>query len=217
MSAQSYIYNPTQTTSAATGEGFSVPRLSTGGRLAINFGPSDAGMMVFDTELDNLFIWNGTAWESVASAGDSSDRQVIFNDNGELDGDAGLTYNRSVQQLTVGSTIDIWKGLLQDSTSTGVGTNALNTSVAGATGNTAIGWRSMYRIFTGANNTAVGRNTLSANFMAGNGNVAVGSSALAANTANDIVGIGLSALTANTSGTRNTAVGTFALASNQSA
>ena len=62
MSAQSAIFNPSQTTSAATGDGFSVPRLTTTGRLAITFGVSDTGMRVYDTTLDNLFIWNGTAW-----------------------------------------------------------------------------------------------------------------------------------------------------------
>ena len=40
MSAQSAIFNPTNTTSAATGDGFSVPRLTTTGRLAITFGTS---------------------------------------------------------------------------------------------------------------------------------------------------------------------------------
>ena len=94
MSAQSAIFNPSQTTSAATGDGFSVPRLTTTGRLAITFGVSDKGMMVFDTTLNNLFIWNGTAWTSVPDSGDSSDTQVIFNDNGVLVGDAGLPMPR---------------------------------------------------------------------------------------------------------------------------
>ncbi|NBT76356.1 MAG: hypothetical protein EBT15_10400, partial [Betaproteobacteria bacterium] len=76
MSAQSFIYNPTATTSAATGDGYAVPRTTTAGRLAISFTTVDKGMMVYDTDLNNLFIWNGTAWESVPASGDSSNMQV---------------------------------------------------------------------------------------------------------------------------------------------
>ena len=178
MSANAAIFNPTESTSAATGDGFSCPRLTTTGRLAISFGVNDKGMMVFDTTLNNLFIWNGTAWESVPAAGDSSDTQVIFNDNGNLAGDPGLLYQKSLQRLTVGTNVDIWRGGLNDGTSTAVGNRTLELTAAGAVDNTAIGYRSMYRALTAAGNTAIGSNALSANFMTGNNNVAVGINSL---------------------------------------
>lgn len=174
MSANAAIFNPTESTSAATGDGFSCPRLTTTGRLAISFGVNDKGMMVFDTTLNNLFIWNGTAWESVPGSGDSSDTQVIFNDNGNLAGDPGLLYQKSLQRLTVGTNVDIWRGVLNDGTSTAVGRQTLELTAAGAVDNTAIGYRAMYRALTAAGNTAVGVNALSANFMTGSNNVAVG-------------------------------------------
>ncbi|MEY5145054.1 MAG: hypothetical protein RL745_421, partial [Actinomycetota bacterium] len=87
MSAQANIFNPSQTTSAASGDGFSVPRLTTTGRLAISFTTKDAGMMVFDTTLNNLFIWTGSAWESVPASGDAGpDQAVQYNDNGVIVG-----------------------------------------------------------------------------------------------------------------------------------
>lgn len=62
MSSQSSLYNPTERTLAATGDGFAPPRFTTAGRLAINLGPSDRGMIVYDTTLGTPFWWNGAAW-----------------------------------------------------------------------------------------------------------------------------------------------------------
>ena len=101
MSAQSAIFNPSQTTSAATGDGFSVPRLTTTGRLAITFGTSDKGMMVYDTTLNNLFIWNGSAWESVPASGDAgADGAVQYNDNGVVSGASNFTYNKTTSTVS---------------------------------------------------------------------------------------------------------------------
>ena len=66
MSSQSYIFNPTERTLAAAGDGFSCPRLTTAGRTALSLTAGDKGMMVYDTTLTTLCIWNGTAWEFVS-------------------------------------------------------------------------------------------------------------------------------------------------------
>ena len=65
MSSQAYIFNPTERTSAAAGDGFSAPRLTTTDRNALSLGTNGKGMMVYDTTLTTLCIWNGTAWEFV--------------------------------------------------------------------------------------------------------------------------------------------------------
>jgi hypothetical protein len=65
MSSQAYIFNPTERTLAAAGDGFSCPRLTTTGRTALPLTTGDKGMMVYDTTLTTLCIWNGTAWEFV--------------------------------------------------------------------------------------------------------------------------------------------------------
>ena len=63
MSSQSYLFNPTERTLAAAGDGFSCPRLTTAGRTALTLTAGDKGMMVYDTTLTTLCIWTGTAWE----------------------------------------------------------------------------------------------------------------------------------------------------------
>ena len=258
MSAQSSVFNPSQTTSAASGDGFSCPRLTTTGRLAISFTTADKGMMVYDTTLNNLFIWNGTAWESVPASGDAgANGSVQYNDNGIIAGAANLQYDKAggftslrsgsalrayvtnnsvystisdlgagggltidnlnadgislkigsvntnvlgagtanwydgagVSQMAFdGSTkklsvtnVDIWRGLLNDGSSTAVGSTALAATTAGGVSNTAVGFRSMYRATTAAFNVAVGHNSLSALGMTGTGNVAVGTSVLTSN------------------------------------
>jgi hypothetical protein len=81
MSSQSSLYNPTERTLAATGDGFSVPRLTTAGRTAIALTPSDKGMMVYDTTLTTLCLWNGTAWEFI---GDNSNGWLSVKDFGAV-------------------------------------------------------------------------------------------------------------------------------------
>jgi hypothetical protein len=66
MSSQSYLFNPTERTLAAAGDGFSCPRLTTAGRTALSLTAGDKGMMVYDTTLTTLCIWNGTAWEFIS-------------------------------------------------------------------------------------------------------------------------------------------------------
>ncbi len=81
MSSQSSIYNPTERTLSATGDGFSFPRLTTAGRTAIVLGPSDKGMMVYDTTVGTLCLWNGTTWEFIS---DSSSGVVNVKDFGAV-------------------------------------------------------------------------------------------------------------------------------------
>jgi hypothetical protein len=65
MSSQAFIFNPTERTLAATGDGFSCPRLTTAGRTGLSLTANDKGMMVYDTTLTTLCIWTGAAWEFI--------------------------------------------------------------------------------------------------------------------------------------------------------
>ena len=111
---------------------------------------------------------------------------------------------------------------------TAEGTNALKSLTTGS-GNTGLGWFSLFGDTTGSFNTGIGGGALALNN--GDSNTAVGAAALLLNTAgtqNTAVGtvallnntvdgntaVGFSALTSNTTGGDNTAVGTFALIEN---
>jgi len=215
MSSQAFISNASQSTLAAVGDGYSVPRMPTAQRLAIVFTTADQGMMVYDTTLNNLFIWNGTAWESIPSSGDSSNEQVIFNDNGVLIGDPGLLFNKTTDKLTVATTIDIWRGLLNQGTSTGVGNDTLNTTVVGAAANTAFGYRAASQLTTGTLNTGLGYLALrgSVGTFTGGSNTAVGASAgLQVSSGGSNSFFGKATGGAVTTGSFNVAVGHDALA-----
>jgi hypothetical protein len=141
MSAQSAIYNPSQTTSAATGDGFSVPRLTTTGRLAIVFGTSDAGMMVFDTTLNNLFIWTGSAWESVPASGDAgANGAVQYNDNGVVSGASSFFWDKANNRVGIGTSTPLYALDVKSATASNqfriFGSNQ-NTMVFGNTAGTA--------------------------------------------------------------------------------
>ena len=47
---------------AAQADGWVLPRLSSGQRLALSLGLSDAGLQVFDFTSNTIYLWNGTAW-----------------------------------------------------------------------------------------------------------------------------------------------------------
>ena len=96
MSSQSYIFNPTERTLAAAGDGFSCPRLTTAGRTALSLTAGDKGMMVYDTTLTTLCIWNGTAWEFVADNSNLFPSIVDFGGVGD-----GVTDNTAAMNAAV--------------------------------------------------------------------------------------------------------------------
>jgi hypothetical protein len=230
MSAQSAIFNPSQTTSAASGDGFSVPRLTTTGRLAISFTTQDRGMMVYDTTLNNLFIWTGSAWESVPASGDAGPNGAIqYNDGGVVVGDANLTWDKTTQKQTISGTLEIWDGPGSGADNVGVGRIALTSLSTGAS-NVAIGAASGYNLTTASNNAFVGNssglgvttgsfnvgvgiNTMATSgpvFHTGNNNIAIGNSALFSGqiiSGADNVGIGRDSFRTLSSGASNVGIG----------
>jgi len=64
--------NPSKQTNAHfqldnTAKGFLPPRLTTAQRDAVSWVAGDAGMMIFNTTLVKLQVWNGAAWETITS------------------------------------------------------------------------------------------------------------------------------------------------------
>jgi hypothetical protein len=144
MSSQAFISNASQSTLAAVGDGYSVPRMPTAQRLAIVFTTADVGMMVYDTTLNNLFIWNGTAWESIPASGDAGiNGAVQYNDNGIVSGAANFVYNKVNQKVGIGTiTPNVELDVVGSATITGAltsGTTTLVAHAAGYTGKVGIG------------------------------------------------------------------------------
>jgi hypothetical protein len=83
------------------------------------------------------------------------------------------------------------------------------------TGNTGVGWRSLFLVGDASFNTAVGAGTLVLN--TADSNTAVGAAAMILNlSGDDNTAVGVSALAFNSGGEDNTAVGSFALSNNDS-
>ena len=62
MSAQSFLFNPSERTLATTGDGFSLPTMTTTQRTGMSLTASQLGMSVYDTTLNQQFTWTGAAW-----------------------------------------------------------------------------------------------------------------------------------------------------------
>jgi len=83
------------------------------------------------------------------------------------------------------------------------------------TGNTGVGWRSLFLVGSAGFNTAVGAGTLVLN--TADSNTAVGAAAMILNlSGDDNTAVGINALAFNSGGEDNVAVGAFALANNDS-
>lgn len=89
---------------AIQSDGIFMPRLSTGQRTALALTAGDTGLTVYDFTLNNLFIWNGTAWESIPGSGDAgANGSVQYNDNGIVSGATNFVYNKVNQKVGIGT------------------------------------------------------------------------------------------------------------------
>jgi Chaperone of endosialidase len=103
------------------------------------------------------------------------------------------------------------KGCDNTTFSTFVGEDALLSNTG--SGNTAVGWRSLFSNIDGSFSTGIGGGALSLNN--GSSNTAVGAAALLLNTTGTLnTAVGTDALVFNDSGSENNAVGAFALFNN---
>lgn len=164
---------------ALQGDGVFMPKLDTASRTGLSLTSSDTGFIAFDITLNNLFIWNGSAWESIPSSADTSNTQVLFNDNGTIAGSTDLVFDKTTGQLTATGDgrfngVTVGKGFNSVSTNTAIGSGTLTSTQAGATNNTAGGNNSQRYNFTGIGNTSFGSSTLSNLLFSGSSNVAVG-------------------------------------------
>ncbi len=181
--------------------GILIPRMNMTQRDNIN-APA-TGLLVFVTDDNNFYYYDGTGWMNLSGA-----RKINDLIDGKSDNDGTNDYSSVFLGYQAG---------LNDS-----GNNNANVSVgyqsmlANTDGynNTAVGHMALNQNTTGYNNTAIGYMALRQN-TTGYNNTAVGESALANNlTGYRNAAVGKFALSSNTSGYRNTAVGYGALSNN---
>jgi hypothetical protein len=82
---------------------------ATTAQIAALVDPAD-GTMVYDSDIDDIFVRTGGAWTKVGSGAAAApppaagaDTQVQYNDGGAMAGDAALTFAKGTGKLTVGS------------------------------------------------------------------------------------------------------------------
>ncbi|HET6721719.1 MAG TPA: hypothetical protein VFH07_03170, partial [Chitinophagaceae bacterium] len=218
----------------STNKGMLVPRMTTAQRTVI--ASPAAGLLVYDTDANSFWFYNGTAWTNLTGSGGGGSGT-----NWKLSGNSGTspssdfigtTDNQSLRFKvnnahyglidTNGSVL--W-GMSSGMNNTGYSNVAIGTSAlysnTGRSNLVAIGDSALFNNGIGAfapghatGNTAVGSKALFANTN-GSHNVAIGNLALSNNTeGDDNVAIGASALRNNITGYSNTAVGLGALNSN---
>jgi hypothetical protein len=123
------------------------------------------------------------------------------------------TFTDTLQLNTnAGNPIKIWNGNGNNSASTAMGTNALNSITTGSN-NTAMGISTLNTLTSGNSNTAFG--AFAGTSVQGTGTTSIGAFTLTTNTADENTAVGYEALKINTSGANNTAVGAFTLKTNQ--
>jgi hypothetical protein len=224
----------------STSKGFLGPRMNTSQRTGIS-SPA-AGLMVYDTELNSYFVYNGSSWSSLGSGSSSSwgltgnggtnpatnfigttdDQPIIFKVSsiryGFLGGSIFWGHEAGINNAA-SSNIGIGTYTLSSNTSgnsnSAIGHGALRNNING-TRNNAFGSFALFSNQTGYDNAAFGYDALVTNLSYFNS--AFGNSSLANNTSgHDNTGVGYSALKGNPSGITgsfNTSVGAFSLSNN---
>ena len=93
----------------STTRGFLTPRMTTVQRDAINSGTFATGLMIYNTTTNLLEFYDGSSWVSLGGAptAPGNDTEVVFNNAGALDAEAGMTYSASTDTLTLGTALEV--------------------------------------------------------------------------------------------------------------
>ena len=98
---QTSVSGGTQNALSLQGDGVFFPKASTTSRLALTLTTTDKGFIVYDTTDNNIYFWNGAAWESVPSSGDAgANGSVQYNDNGIVSGASNFVYDKVTGLVT---------------------------------------------------------------------------------------------------------------------
>ena len=220
----------------STTKGLLIPRLTTIQRTAI-VTPA-TGLLVFDTDTNAFWYFDGTGWEKLDAAGtnwtvtgnsgtnagthfigttDAVDAVVKTNNTERMRWLRTLNAKNIIATISTGDVtvngVNIGRGVGNVASNTATGFETLNANTTGSN-NTATGNQALYNNTTGSWNTATGFQTM-ANNSTGYQNTAMGHFSLYMNTigyANTSIGVG--ALFATTTGYGNTVVGASSMYNN---
>lgn len=225
-SAQSIAINTDGSTADAsaildvksTGKGMLIPRLTTVQRTAI--ASPATGLLVFDTDTNAFWFYNGTAWTKLEASGKNwsvtgnSGTTAGTNFIGSTDARDVVFKTGNTERMRLLSAPNT-KNIIATISSGDLEVNGVTVGHGsfGATGNTALGYQTMYTATNGDYNTAIGGKALFSN--KGSNNTATGYGALYSNTTgSENIAIGRWSLFYNTVGTSNTAIGNQSLYGN---
>ncbi len=174
-------------------KGMLIPRMTTAQRTTFGgaLSTTEKGMMVFDTDLLELYVFDGSSWIAATSYWTRSD-DYVFN----------ITDSIGIATATPGSELDVYGHIWQ----TGTGSSVFLGEGAGANDdfsanyNAFVGKGAGNLNTVGFQNVALGHEALHKN-ISGNKNIAIGNRALYRSTKNsNLIAIGDSALFAADSG-----------------
>ena len=105
---QTSVSGGTQNALSLQGDGVFFPKASTASRLALTLTTTDKGFIVYDTTDNNIYFWNGTAWESVPGSGDAgANGSVQYNDNGTVSGASNFIYDKATSAVSIAGNLGI--------------------------------------------------------------------------------------------------------------
>ena len=111
---QTSVSGGTQNALSLQGDGVFFPKASTTSRLALTLTTTDKGFIVYDTTDNNIYFWNGAAWESVPSSGDAgANGSVQYNDNGIVSGASNFTYNKATGAVSIAGDLTVDTNVLK--------------------------------------------------------------------------------------------------------
>ncbi|WP_158085106.1 tail fiber domain-containing protein [Niastella vici] len=204
----------------STSKGMLIPRMTTAQRTGI--ATPATGLLVFDTDTNAFWYYNGTGWTKLDMAGNNwsttgnsgttigtnfigttDDIPFTVKVNNQVAGYVSSTVNPGRNNTSWG-----YLGLGQNTTgrkNVAIGSQALMANTTGQN-NTALGYQALMSVTTGNGNTAFGSQALFYNLSAGN--TAIGVQSLFTNTNGyNNVGVGISSMALSTSGSYNTGIG----------
>ena len=101
---QTSVSGGTQNALSLQGDGVFFPKASTTSRLALTLTTTDKGFIVYDTTDNNIYFWNGAAWESIPGSGDAgANGSVQYNDNGIVSGATNFVWDKVNGRVGIGN------------------------------------------------------------------------------------------------------------------